>query len=59
MFAKDVAACIVAEKPTLFRRLIVFAGSFDPFALHHREIVEQLVKLKLQSIALRGLLNWE
>lgn len=46
MFAKDVAACIVAEKPTLFRRLIVFAGSFDPFALHHREIVEQLVKLK-------------
>lgn len=46
MFAKDVAARIAAGKPTLFRRVIVFAGSFDPFAVHHREIVEQLVELK-------------
>jgi nicotinate (nicotinamide) nucleotide adenylyltransferase len=46
MTLSEVAAQIAASKPTLFRRAFVFAGSFDPFAVHHREIVEKLVELK-------------
>ncbi|MDP1690237.1 MAG: hypothetical protein Q8L52_03490 [bacterium] len=42
----DMAADIAAKKPTLFRRVFVFAGSFDPFAIHHLEIVGKLIELK-------------
>jgi len=43
---KLAAACIAEDKPVIFRRVLVFAGSFDPFAMHHREIVEKLLTLK-------------
>jgi nicotinic acid mononucleotide adenylyltransferase len=46
-----VAKSIGASKLTLFKRTLLLAGSFDPFALHHREIVEKLLVLKAELIA--------
>lgn len=48
---KLAAACIAGQKPIVFRRAFVFAGSFDPFAMHHREIVEKLLTLKRLILA--------
>ncbi len=40
----SVAQKIDANKPTLFKRTFVFAGSFDPFAPHHRRIITDVLQ---------------
>ena len=41
-----VARSIGLSKPSLFKRTLIFAGSFDPFALHHESILQKLLGLK-------------
>lgn len=42
----EIAVGIAARKPALFRRVINYAGSFDPFATHHLRVIDLLINLK-------------
>ncbi len=51
MDTKQLAAQLSGKPPTRFRKKLVFAGSFDPFANHHRALIEELLLVKADIIA--------
>ena len=42
----DTAREIAKDRPILFRRMLLYPGSFDPPANHHIDIIVKLIELK-------------